>query len=156
MTSSTISTTRDGQRELAQVTSKLNRPAGARAATGLPLDVLEGYGTVSFSPDGAHLAISSSLGYARVWDTATWREEATLRGFLNAVSSVAFSPDGSRLATTGANPEDAVRLWDVDSWQELITLQGEGTQFSFTSFSPDGIPLKEGGENGFIALGILF
>ena len=106
--------------------------------TNLPLDVLEGYGTSSFSPDGRHLAISSSLGYARVWNTATWREEATLRGFLNAVSSVAFSPNGRRLATGGSNPSDTLKLWDVASWQELLTLEGEGSQFDPTSFSPDG------------------
>ena len=105
-------------------------------ATNLPLDAVEGcYG--DFSPDGARLAIASSLGYARVWDTAVWREEATLQGFLNGVNSVAFSPDGKRLATGGSNPTDAVRLWDVDSWQELLTLEGVGSQFLSTGFAPD-------------------
>jgi WD40 repeat protein len=78
------------------------------------------------------------LGYARVWGTKTWREEATLRGFLNAVFSVAFSPDGTRLATGGSNPDDAVKLWDVDSWQEVLTLEGAGSLFVSTAFSPDG------------------
>jgi WD40 repeat protein len=103
----------------------------------LPLDALEG-DAVTFSPDGSRLAISSRLGYARVWDTAAWREEATLSGFLNSVNSVAFSPDGQRLATSGSNPEDAVRLWDVDSWQELLSLEGAGSLFGLTAFSPDG------------------
>jgi WD40 repeat protein len=78
------------------------------------------------------------LGYARVWRTATWREEATLRGFLNAVVSVGFSPDGKRLATGGSNPDDTVKLWDVDSWQEVLTLEGTGSLFGLTAFSPDG------------------
>jgi len=83
-------------------------------------------------------AIASALGYARVWDTASWREEATLRGFLNAVVSVTFSLDGQRLATGGSNPDDAVKLWDVDSWQEVLTLEGAGSLFGLTAFSPDG------------------
>jgi WD40 repeat protein len=105
--------------------------------TNLPLDALEGW-TATFSPDGTRLAIASALGYARVWDTAAWREEATLRGFLNAVVSVAFSLDGQRLATGGSNPDDTVKLWDVDSWQEVLTLEGTGSLFGLTAFSPDG------------------
>jgi len=105
--------------------------------TNLPLDALEGWCFV-FSPDGVRLAAASALGYARVWRTATWREEATLRGFLNSVNSVIFSPDGKRLATGGSNPDDAVKLWDVDSWQEVLTLEGAGSQFSPTAFSHDG------------------
>jgi WD40 repeat protein len=105
--------------------------------TNLPLDVLEGW-DVAFSPGGEHLAIASALGYARVWRTGTWREEATLRGFLNSVDSVVFSPDGRRLALGGSNPDDTVKLWDVDSWQEVLTLEGTGSLFQPTAFSPDG------------------
>lgn len=105
--------------------------------TNLPLDVLEGW-RVTFSLDGAYLAVPSAMGYARVWNTATWQEEATLRGFLNSVGSVAFSPNGRRLATGGSNPFDAVKLWDMDSWQELLTLEGAGSQFNITSFASDG------------------
>jgi WD40 repeat protein len=97
----------------------------------LPLDALEVLG-VAFSPDGKSLAIASTLGFARVWDTATWEEQATLEGFLNAVFSVSFSPNGRRLATGGANPNDALKLWDVDGWQEVLTLkveEGQGSLF---------------------------
>jgi eukaryotic-like serine/threonine-protein kinase len=101
------------------------------------LDMLEAT-RANFSPDGKLFAAASGLGYARVWDTTTWREAATLRGFLNAVFSVAFSPAGQRLATGGSNPDDAVKLWDVDSWQDVFTLEGTGSLFRSTAFSPDG------------------
>ncbi len=113
------------------------RKLSEQSNTNLPLDILEGC-SVAFSPDGARLAVASRLGYARVWDTATWREEATLRGFLNAVNSVAFSPDSRRLATGGSYSGDALKLWDADSWQELLTLEGAGSLFGLTTFSPDG------------------
>ncbi len=119
------------------------------SSTNLPLDALEGW-TIAFSPDGQRLAVSSALGYARVWRTATWREEATLRGFLNAVNSAVFSPDGKRLATGGSNPDDALKLWDVDSWQELLTLEGAGSLFSITAFSPDGNAIGTRSDDGIL------
>jgi WD40 repeat protein len=115
--------------------------------TNLPLDALEGWG-VAFSPDGERIAITSLLGYARVWRTATWREEATLRGYLNGVESVAFSPDGQRLATGGSNPDPTVKLWDVDSWQDLLTLEAPGDQANATAFSPDGNAIGTLGGDG--------
>ena len=121
--------------------------------TNLPLDTLEGW-MATFAPDGTRLAIASALGYARVWDTAPWREVATLRGFLNAVNSAIFSPDGRRLATGGSNPDDAVKLWDVDSWQELLTLEGVGSQYGSIAFSPNGnvIGALSGGSYGILNL----
>jgi WD40 repeat protein/serine/threonine protein kinase len=99
------------------------------------LDILEPSG-VSYSPDGKLFAGSSFLGYARVWDSATWREKVTLRGFLVAVKAVAFSPDGRRLAT-GSDNKEAVRLWDTESWQDVFTLEGQGSGLN-AWFSPDG------------------
>jgi len=125
------------------------RDMTGHSPTNLPLDALEGW-NLSFSADGKRLAASSALGYARVWETATWREEATLRGFLNAVRSVAFSADGARLATCGTTPEDTVKLWDTDSWQELITLGGAGNLFNTTAFSPDGTALGTMSNEGIL------
>jgi WD40 repeat protein len=103
----------------------------------LPLDVLEASGA-AFSPDGKFFAVASNLGYARVWDAKTWREVATLRGFLLATHSVVFSPDGERLATGGGAGAQALKLWDADGWQDVITLQGSGSVFYEPLFSPDG------------------
>jgi WD40 repeat protein/serine/threonine protein kinase len=101
--------------------------------TKVDLDVLEG-NNASFSPDGKLFAVSSYLGYARVWETAKWREVATLRGYVLAVESVAFSKDGKRLATAGAN--GALKLWDTESWQEVLSLEGPGSGV-LTAFSRD-------------------
>jgi len=121
-----------------------------KSTTNLPLEARECHGTIAFSPDGERFAIASSLGYARVWRTAIWREEATLRGFLNGVQSVVYSPDGQRLATGGSNPDDTVKLWDVDSWQELLTLEATGHSFHITAFSPDGNAIGTLSADGFL------
>ena len=120
-------------------------------STNVPLDALEGW-TVAFSADGKALVISSGLGYARVWNTATWREEATLRGFLNAVDQAVFSPDGQRLVTSGANPDDAVKLWSGDARQEVLTLEGAGHQANLTAVSPDANAIGVMSGDGILSL----
>jgi WD40 repeat protein len=93
----------------------------------------------TFSPDRKLFAISSHMGYVRIWDTATWLEQITLAGFLSEVRDLQFSADGRRLATAGANPREAVKLWDTDNWLEVLTLESEGTAaHRGVAFSPDG------------------
>jgi len=121
------------------------------SSTNLPIDALEGW-TVDASSDGKRFVISSALGYARVWNTATWREEATLRGVLNAVDQAVFSPDGQRLATSGSNADDAVKLWDTASWQEVLTLKSSGSQNNRTAFSPDSNTIGAMSGDGILSL----
>jgi len=103
----------------------------------LNLDIMEGSG-IAFSPSGGLLAITSWLGYTRVWETTSWKEVATLRGYLNGVFGAAFSPDGHRLATTAGVENEALKLCAVDSWQDVLTLHAEGNLFVEPLFSPDG------------------
>jgi WD40 repeat protein len=91
----------------------------------------------SISPDGRFLAVSSQLGFVRMWELATLRPVATLGSFLIGASSVAFSPDGTRLMA-GGDADEAIKLWDVDSRQELITLKALSDNFDTPKFSPDG------------------
>jgi WD40 repeat protein/tRNA A-37 threonylcarbamoyl transferase component Bud32 len=91
----------------------------------------------AFSPDGRSFAVASTFGYARVWDVNSWRELATLKGFLSAANSTVFSPDGRRLAV-GSGKQQALTLWDAASWQNVLTLEGQGAGFFNTDFSPDG------------------
>jgi WD40 repeat protein/serine/threonine protein kinase len=104
--------------------------------TELHLNTLEA-ASAAFSPDGKLFAVASDLGYARVWDATTWRQEATLGGFLNDPHTVAFSPDGKRLAI-GNGGKQAVILCDTESWQDVLTLEGQGHDIHNLAFSPDG------------------
>ena len=100
--------------------------------TKLKLDVLE-TDVGSYSPDGKRFAVASSLGFARVWDAATWKPVATLGGFLNGVHGEIFSPDGKRLAIASGGRE-AVRLCDTDNWQDVLTLESQGSGFGGWGF----------------------
>jgi WD40 repeat protein len=80
------------------------------------------------------------MGYAGVWDTATWQEVAVLGGVLMGMNSAGFSPDSKRLIVA-SNGSEAVKLFDTESWQEVFTLGAAGTgdqRGNRTRFSPDG------------------
>ena len=71
----------------------------------------------TFSPDGRSVACER-----RVWDVATGRSLAVLRGRAEPEDAVAYSsgffytPDGRRAITVDNR---VVRTWDVASWTEL-------------------------------------
>lgn len=79
-----------------------------------------------FSPDGKLIATASDDGTARIWDTATRTQVATLKRHEGAVTAVRFSPTGKLLVTTGA--DGLVAIWDTATWQSTgatIILPGE-------------------------------
>ena len=53
------------------------------------------------APDGSWLATGGWDGTARIWDAASGRQRATLKGHTGRVEAVAVAPDGSWLATGG-------------------------------------------------------
>ena len=90
----------------------------------------------TFSPDGGRFLIASVHGYIKVWDTARWREVATLHGFFYKVRSMAFWQDGKRLVTAGGG--QVLQVWDTESWQDVLTMEGQGGMHDSTAVSPDG------------------
>jgi RNA polymerase sigma factor (sigma-70 family) len=67
---------------------------------------------VALSPNGRLLAVAGAAdGAVRLWDLASGRELAPLRGHAAAVRALAFTPDGDRLLS--ASTDRTVLVWDV-------------------------------------------
>jgi WD40 repeat protein/Tfp pilus assembly protein PilF len=121
---------------------------GQRAIRTLPH--AEAVFAVSWSPDGKRLASAGEEPSVRLWDTATWRETAVLRGHASDVSAVSWSPDGRRLASAGV--DRTLKLWDVATGQETATLSGHALGVHAVSWSPDGRRLASASSDQTIKL----
>src|SRR5262249_3462956 len=67
--------------------------------------------SAAFSPDGSRIVTASDDKTARIWDAATAKEIAVLRGHADVLRSAVFSPDGSRIVTASA--DETARVWDA-------------------------------------------
>ena len=122
--------------------------------------------SIAYSPDGALLATGSGYrvdeygpgeshaGVVKLWDAATGREVAGLRGHTQHVLGVAFRPDGRQLASaSGAwRTHDAferrpgeIKVWDLPSGREVRTLSGHDGPVTGVAFRPDGCALASVG-----------
>ncbi len=93
--------------------------------------------SLAFSPDGTALVAGDWSGWLRLWDLATGRERAAVRGHTDAVYCLAFQPGSGALASGGR--DGAVKLWDVAPGpQERFTLEGQPAAVLGLAFSSDG------------------
>jgi WD40 repeat protein len=69
--------------------------------------------SITFSPDGRHIASIDYGAWLRIWDTRTGQLLDTWNGNTQEGLCVAFSPDGKGLVSGGTN--GILRYWDVSS-----------------------------------------
>lgn len=98
--------------------------------------------SLAVSPDNKLGAVATADGTARVFDVATGKSAAELKGHTGAANAVAFSPDGKRVATAG--DDKTVRVWDAVTGNLLATLKGHDDAVKAVGFSPDGSMLVSG------------
>jgi WD40 repeat protein/class 3 adenylate cyclase len=92
--------------------------------------------TVTFSPDGKHIATASQDKMARIWDAKTGQLLITLKGHTDSVNGIVYSSDGKRLATS--SDDNTAKVWDAATGKELLTLSGHTRVVRRIAFSPDG------------------
>jgi WD40 repeat protein len=76
--------------------------------------------SAAFSPDGSLIVTASDDMTARVWDAASGKVMAVLRGHESYALSAAFTPDGSSIVT--GSDDRTARIWDV----RLETMPAKG------------------------------
>jgi WD40 repeat protein len=100
-------------------------------------------GFLAYSPDGQILGTAAPDGTIRLWDPATGRQRAVLRGPAGEMA-LAYSPDGRRI---GTQIGDQVHLWDTESGRLVATLAGQG--FSYVAdHAANDRRLPQFGSNG--------
>ena len=58
----------------------------------------------------------------RLWESATGKLIATLRGHEGIINSIAFNPEATIVVT--ASMDGTARLWDADTGREIAVLRG--------------------------------
>ena len=100
--------------------------------------------SLAYSPDGSVLAGAGFDGTAKLWDTASWKQKATLNGNQFLTWGVAYSPDSSTLASGDAS--GVVILWDLTPFipqrtQPRITIQETPTDTGIEKYEREMVRL---------------
>jgi WD40 repeat protein len=94
----------------------------------------------------------------RLWDVATGKELALLKGFERDVMSMAFTADGKALVTGGLTSNKdgldvgLVKVWDVATRKELLAFQGYTGQIYAMAITADGTMLATGSADETVKL----
>jgi COMPASS component SWD3 len=87
-----------------------------------------------------------------VWDLASGKKIAALRGHEESTNALSFSPDGRLLASCSgnyrSNKDATVRIWDMASARELRRLAGHRGSVNAVAFSSNGQSVVSGSEDG--------
>jgi WD40 repeat protein len=107
-------------------------------------------GSLAFSPDGRHLAVSDPAirpGQFQLRDARTGKIEYEKRG---AGVCFAFSPDGRMIAAAG--DDGRILIWETARGTEIRALIGHAGFVAAVAFRPDGRELASVGEDTTVRL----
>ncbi|MEM8672030.1 MAG: serine/threonine-protein kinase [Planctomycetota bacterium] len=102
---------------------------------------------LSFSPDGAQLAIASEDRTIAVRDVADWGKEFSIFA-PSAVYALAWSPDGSRLVS--GNLDGTLRIYDPDTRLETKTIYGHSGRVADVAWNPNGKSIVSSADGGIV------
>ncbi|MEM7534361.1 MAG: WD40 repeat domain-containing protein, partial [Chloroflexota bacterium] len=98
---------------------------------------------ISYSPDGQHIAVASSVDL-RLYDVKSGELGEPLTK--NAMRSARWSPDGDRLASVSR--DNVIDVWDISTEEIVFSLHGHSGVVHRIHWSPDGSELVSCGNDG--------
>ena len=102
---------------------------------------------LALSADGKTLAAGGTGDGLTLWDTATWKEKAKLRGHGVRVTGLAFAPGG---ALASSSEDRTAILWDVAAGKETRTLSGHKGLALCVAYGADDATLVTGASDGVV------
>jgi len=92
--------------------------------------------SVSWSPDGKHIALVGIDNTVQVWEVTTAKLVTKYAGHSEAVHSVAWSPDGKHIAT--GSHDWTVQVWEANTGRMITGYATQTGPFYAVAWSPDG------------------
>jgi WD40 repeat protein len=109
--------------------------------------VLDYVSHVAFTPDSKLLLAARNQGALDIWDTSSWRKQASIDTGQDSLTALAISPDGM-LAATGSHG-NTVKVWNIQSGKLVVEFIAESTNrdefLEYVAFNPDASLLATGG-----------
>lgn len=120
--------------------------------------IVEGIGSIAYSPDGKAIISAGDDKTLRLWDLKGNKPPIIFRGHEDRVTSVAFSPDGKRIVS--GSIDNTLRLWDLEGNQQQIFQghepstgdAGNREGINSVAFSPDGKTIISGADDKTLRL----
>lgn len=97
---------------------------------------------VTWSPDGASLAVGDSTGEIQLWNMETVELLTRIEAHQEYVTALAWSRDGKYLAS--GSSDQTVKIWNLDGDELVHTLEGHGQGIASMVWSEDSRQLYTG------------
>ena len=103
--------------------------------------------SLSFSADGAFLAIGTTQGSIEVWDMSSRRKMRTLRGHSDGVTALSWN---SFVLASGARDGEIIS-WDVRQRNAMVArFQAHSSEVCGLKWSPNGSQIASGGNDNIV------
>ena len=113
----------------------------------------QGVFDVCYNPAGTQEVTGGKNGEVLIWDSASKKTVATLKGHQDWVNNLAYSPNGKFIAS--ASVDKSVKIWNSTTGEKVGEITGQSSVGSPVCFTADGnslITVNDAGDIQFNAI----
>lgn len=123
-------------------------PRNGKLVSQTALSRCSGQSIVSFSPNGAWLALGCDDGSIRLRNIEGGSQDLILEGQKGPIRTIAFTPNGDRMISGSA--DGSLRIWDVQSGQNIGDLEEHATSIASLAMDSTGDLLASFDQSGLV------